>query len=371
MKVLKNTKCIDARGVGSQLEFTKDFLFKRKELVMADIVEEAPAFLVAGVVLVVMIIGMVFLSSTNAVASPNSQPISVTTPEEDQASKVSINCTAKQDLGQVTRYDFKIYVNDLALFSQDQFENLLPVFIFKSAVIPAKKIGQDAIDPAKGISIPDPLKSNPLESTYTFESYEAISVDTFSPQETVLITFISIGESSTVVATECKNKMLEAFEKYRSSPTEFKLLHNLYNFTTKCQQLIKGTVPVQATNFCISDINARIDITDASVISLSTGENTNVVFTLKSITPITADKNVKIYVSCNSDDTKNRYLPQGDNYIEQKSLVTNKFSFNMICGGSDIEVHLIKNCIDKDSAPGCDNSDTAIVDSDVRLPPTT
>ena len=335
------------------------------------IVEEGPGIIFAMVILLIGLLILVFMSTLNAQAVANPQPISVNTPEGDIAAKVAINCIKKQQLGQEIRYDFKINVKDLALFSQDKYENLLPVFIFKGSAIPAKKIGKDEIDPAKGISIPDPQKENPLESIYSFESYDAISVDTFSPVETVLITFIATGDSSSVYAIDCITKALKAFENYKSNPQEFKLLHNLQEFQRICQPLIKGTVPVQAANNCVSDVSARIDIADKSVISEPTGENTNIIFTVTAVTPITADKHVKIYVHCNSDEAKNKYLPQGDNYIEQKFLTTNKFSLNMQCGGSDIQVQLIKNCMDKDSTPGCDAvpAPNDIVDSDTKLPP--
>src|SRR3989344_5750428 len=151
-----------------------------------DMIESAPLFFVVFLVLVVVLIifGIMSTFKTGAVANP--QPITVTTMLEDQATKVTIECKQKQTLGSVTRYDFTIKTNGLGLFSQDKYENLLPVFIFKSSAIPAEKIGTDTIDPAKGISIPDPQKKDPLESIYTFESYDAISVDTFSPLETVL-----------------------------------------------------------------------------------------------------------------------------------------------------------------------------------------
>ncbi|MBI4163136.1 MAG: hypothetical protein HY513_05620 [Candidatus Aenigmarchaeota archaeon] len=338
---------------------------------MTDIVDQAPVFFIALMVFLIIVVALLVLSQFRIGAVANPQPITVTTLPEDQAAKVIINCLSKQQLGQITRYDFKINTEDLGLFSQDKHQNLLPIFIFKSSAIPAKKIGEDTIDPAKGISIPDPLKKDPLESIYTFESYEAVSIDTFSPLETVLIAFLATGESSSVTAIECRNEAVRSFEKYKKSPAEYKLLHNLKDFQAKCQPLLKGIVSVKAANNCISDVSARISIVDASVISRPSGENTNIQFTVTAITPIIEDKHVKIYVFCNSDESKNKYMPQGDNYVEQKALTANKFSVDMICGGSDIEVQLIKNCIDKDATPGCDSAPNPddIIATEVRLPP--
>ncbi len=336
-----------------------------------ELIESAPLFFVGLLVVLVLMMAFVFFSTFKLGAVANPQGITVTTPREDQAAKVTIEDCVKQDLGQITRYDFKIKIIGLGLFSQDKYENLLPVFIFKSSAIPAEKIGEDAIDPAKGISIPDSQKKDPLESIYSFESYEAISVDTFSPSETVLITFLATGESSSVVAEECKTNALKAFENYRSNPQEFKLLHNLQEFQRICQPLIKGTVSVKATNTCITPESVRLNIVDLSVISEPTGENTKIIFTVTAVTPITSDKHVKIYISCNSDETKNLYLPKGDAYIEQKDLITNKYAVNMQCGNDDIQVQVIKNCIDKDATPGCDSAPNPddILASETRLPP--
>ena len=325
-----------------------------------EIIENAPLFFITFLVIVIVltIYGLIGSSHSGAIANP--QPITVETLSEDQASKVIIECEPSypQNLGQITRYDFKIKTKDLALFSQDTYKNILPIFIFKSSAIAVNKIGDESVsrqvDAAKGIVIPDPQnkEQDKIGSIYSFESVKATSIDTFSPLETVLIAFLATGESNSVAASQCISLASQAFP---DSSTDFKNLHNLQKFQIECQPLIKGIVSVQATNKCVTPESMSLNIVEASEISQPTGENTKITFTLKAITPVTYDKHVKIYVSCNSDETKNKYVPQGDAYIEQKNLVANTYYVSMQCdGSSDIEVKAIKNCVDADTVPGCD-----------------
>ena len=102
-------------------------------------------------------------------------------------------------------------------------------------------------------------------------------------------------------------------------------------------------------NKCIaSGLAASIENAEA----VDTGSTTRISFDLFSLSGIIKDNKVKIKVECNSDDSKNKFIPEG--YVEQFPGQRQSYQADMVCD-TQKKITVYKDCT-ADPVPTCSSN---------------
>ena len=268
----------------------------------------------------------------------------IVTPPDQQPAHVTIDCTGTPTQnGGLMQYRYKINVKDLGIVTEQG--TLLPVFIFKGSAISAEFItkgNNNNVAAEKGLDIPDPSFPNPIDATYTFRSFEVTSVAEFSSVENIVIVFVNADKDIRDLSESGLTCKQEANPNIKGA-------NNIESFTAACQKLIKGITSVRALNKCIaSGLAASIENAEA----VDTGSTTRISFDLFSLSGIIKDNKVKIKVECNSDDSKNKFIPEG--YVEQFPGQRQSYQADMVCD-TQKKITVYKDCT-ADPVPTCSSN---------------
>ena len=267
----------------------------------------------------------------------------IVTPPDQQLAHVTIDCASTPvQNGGLMQYKYRINVKDLGIVTEQG--TLLPVFIFKGSAIAAEFVTKDGHDvpSEQGLDIPDPNFPNPLDATYSFKSFETTSIAQFSSVENIVIVFVNADKDIRDLSESGLTCKTEANPNIKGTD-------NIESFTKACQRLIKGVTSVRALNKCIvSGLAASIENEKAEDIS----GTTRISFDIFSLSGITKDNKVKIKISCNTDDSKNKFVTQ--DYIEQVPGQRQRYQADVTCNMQK-KITVYKDC-SAEPVPTCSSN---------------